>query len=321
MPKPYAFSMWQKIWSWVVVGAVVLFLLGGGVTFMTTSLPWIADVFYLAGAALFLIKFLTWEEARRQEPDIRRRTSVCAIAGTLLVTIFAIGGNHYLNRPRTTSLPVPQQPAKTQQESPPQEKLPLRSSPVKKEPHQVKTPGESSSGELKKQSPPKQITLHGLFRTDFPHYLKTTNKMIITDSKGKQFTIGSQLYMDFQSKSKFVGYFIPNPGYSPDIIDTTFDICILLSEIYKHTFDISKSVIITGKRIGEESTEEKDLIFSGRVFIYHEQELPVERIAELRKLYRSKNLDVQFKGPDYLAFKLITSQPAPQSPPPTKHDP
>jgi hypothetical protein len=95
--------MWQKIWSWVVVGALVLFLLAGGIAFMTSSHPWIADAFFLSGSGLFVANFLTWEDAKT--PDRLKRASI--IQSTLILTILilftAIGGNHYLNRPIPTA--------------------------------------------------------------------------------------------------------------------------------------------------------------------------------------------------------------------------
>jgi len=88
----------QQLWGWVVVGAIVLFVLGGGLTFMTTDHPWIADAFYVSSAVLFVIKFLTWEDARQQDKQRRRRTFLIAVASTVLVLGGAIAGNHYLNR-------------------------------------------------------------------------------------------------------------------------------------------------------------------------------------------------------------------------------
>lgn len=107
--------MWPMVWSWGVVGTVVGFFLGGGVTFMTTSLPWIADIFYITGAGLFLIKFLTWEEVEKQGLDI----STYVIVGTILVTALVIWGNHYLNPPRTTPPPLAQSPTKPIPQPPP----------------------------------------------------------------------------------------------------------------------------------------------------------------------------------------------------------
>jgi hypothetical protein len=59
-------TIWVQMWSWVVVGAIDLFVLGGGIAFMTTGHAWAADAFFGGGTALFLVKFWTWEEAKRQ---------------------------------------------------------------------------------------------------------------------------------------------------------------------------------------------------------------------------------------------------------------
>jgi hypothetical protein len=91
--------MLRKIWSWEVVGAIVLFLLGGGVAFMTSGHAWIADIFFFAGSALFLIKFATWEETKTQSGVTRAAVIQSWSIITILVFIGAVAGNHYLNRP------------------------------------------------------------------------------------------------------------------------------------------------------------------------------------------------------------------------------
>jgi hypothetical protein len=48
------------------VGWIVALALGGGISFMTSEHPWVADGFYAGGTLLFLIKFWTWEDARQQ---------------------------------------------------------------------------------------------------------------------------------------------------------------------------------------------------------------------------------------------------------------
>jgi len=107
----------NKVWSWPVISFVLAALLGFEVSFMTSGHPWMADLFLLVSAALFLAKFLTWEDARQQASAIRRRLSIYAILITATVTLAAILGTHYLNRPRETvqlkadarSLPIPQE--------------------------------------------------------------------------------------------------------------------------------------------------------------------------------------------------------------------
>jgi hypothetical protein len=87
----------QQIWSWVVVGAVVVLVLGTGATFTTSGHPWIADGFYAFGALLVVVKFFTWEDVRQQEPTRRRRANSLATVSTGIILSLIIAGNHYLN--------------------------------------------------------------------------------------------------------------------------------------------------------------------------------------------------------------------------------
>jgi hypothetical protein len=96
---PHKQSVGQLIWSWPVVGVFVPFIWGGGVTFMTSGHPLLADPFYISGTIFLLAKFLTWEENRKQTKWKRRILSCAGVIAVALVTSLAIWGNHKLNRP------------------------------------------------------------------------------------------------------------------------------------------------------------------------------------------------------------------------------
>jgi len=91
-------TIWTQMWSWVVVGAIDLFVLAGGIAFMTSGHPWAADGFFGGGTALFLVKFWTWEEARRQ--PLRRKLTLQAGVTLLWLMVFVIAlfWNHAINR-------------------------------------------------------------------------------------------------------------------------------------------------------------------------------------------------------------------------------
>jgi len=85
--------------------------LAGGIAFMTSSHAWLADVFYLAGGILFIVKFLTWEDARQLDSLKRRNSYGLAIGLTLIVLCAAIWGDHRLNAPDQDVPRVAQSPS------------------------------------------------------------------------------------------------------------------------------------------------------------------------------------------------------------------
>jgi hypothetical protein len=112
-------ELWKQIWSWPVVAVVVSLLIGGGLTFMTSNHPWLADVFYVAAGILFLAKFLTWEDARQLDRPKRNRSYGLAIGLTLAALCIAIWGDHRLSAPEVVqSPPVKYTPETTAENTP-----------------------------------------------------------------------------------------------------------------------------------------------------------------------------------------------------------
>src|SRR5580704_5899659 len=103
-------ELWKQIWSWPVVAVVVSLLIGGGLTFMTSNHPWLADVFYLAGGILLITKFLTWEVARELDRPKRYKSYVLVIGLSLVVLCTAIWGDHRLSAPGVVQSPSVEHP-------------------------------------------------------------------------------------------------------------------------------------------------------------------------------------------------------------------
>ena len=101
-------TIWAQMWSWSVVGSIVLFALAGGIAFMTSEHPWAADGFYTAGTALFLIKFWTWEDARQQPRAKKQALQAGVTLLALIAAALALLWNHTINR--VTSAPPLQRP-------------------------------------------------------------------------------------------------------------------------------------------------------------------------------------------------------------------
>jgi hypothetical protein len=96
-------DIWEQVWSWVVVGAVVLFVLAGGIAFMTSAHPWVADGFFLVGTLLFLAKFWTWEDAKEQPPRKKWPLLGLVTLGSLAILLTACLWNHKINTALSTA--------------------------------------------------------------------------------------------------------------------------------------------------------------------------------------------------------------------------
>lgn len=151
-----------------------------------------------------------------------------------------------------------------------------------------------------KSSTTELPSLEKLFRSDFPNLMRSysgRNIGIKGESGEKTVTIGEQMYLDFQGKSKFLGYYIP---MSPD----PYGICAFMADEYLTTIrDFESKASITAGHVTEfSSTSQKELLFTSRIYIYHEFTFSHQQLADLERLYKSKGLSVVFRGPAYLSL-------------------
>jgi len=148
----------------------------------------------------------------------------------------------------------------------------------------------------------QQPTIYSLYKHDFDSTVRFSGPFSVKE-KGTNRTIiefDAQIYMDIPARTEFIGVYFPHTN-----AEDTFERCQLFSNYYKGILDMKKPGI-TSAFVGEEMMSADDLVFSGRVLIYHEDFLSLQQRASLETLYKSKNLSVQFRGPDYLSAKMLT---------------
>jgi hypothetical protein len=150
----------------------------------------------------------------------------------------------------------------------------------------------------------KPPTLSDLFAKDFPNTMKATDAAVGIEWKdGSVLHIKRQLYLDFPAKTQFVGFYVPSS--IPSSLNKSFEAGIKLAEAVRQAIDdIPKKVDVGGGYRGE-MTNIKDLTFSGRVLLYHEDFLSIPQKAAIINVYAAKHFDVQFRGPDYLGDQVI----------------
>jgi hypothetical protein len=95
---PVKKTIWTQIWSWGVVGSIVLGVFSAGIGIMTSGHPWVADGFFGACTALFLLKFWTWEEARAQPWRTKWLLLIAAPSLCLAIVVPTLLWNHVINR-------------------------------------------------------------------------------------------------------------------------------------------------------------------------------------------------------------------------------
>jgi len=146
-------------------------------------------------------------------------------------------------------------------------------------------------------------TLADLFITDFPNLLKARqdNFSLKSNADGTTVVIRRQVYMDFGAKAQFVGFYIP---YLPaQDQNKVLAIALALVDAVQPTVEtLDRNVTSGGDAGGVVSA--KDLVFSGRVFLYHEQPLSNLAKAKIIEAYEAKHYDVSLRGLDYAALAV-----------------
>jgi hypothetical protein len=136
-------------------------------------------------------------------------------------------------------------------------------------------------------------TMRQFFKEDFPTLMKVTETVPFATKAWSQ-EVDAQIYVDLPGKAVFVGYFIPD---SPHVVE----ICRGLADAPEDTIaDLGKKVFIQGGYIGEASkTAMSDLVFTGRVYVYHEGYLTPKDVAVLTDVYAKKKRSLILRGFDY----------------------
>lgn len=134
-----------------------------------------------------------------------------------------------------------------------------------------------------------------LFREDFSNEAKVSSTVTVaTKMPDDQTNVEGQVYIDLPAKSMFVGYYVPHSANS-------FDICKALIGAPKVSIDAMKrGISVKGGSLGESSkTSLDDLIFTGRVYIYSEDDFTPRQVSDLTDLFAKQQESLVLRGGDY----------------------
>ncbi|MGO9238487.1 MAG: hypothetical protein ACLP4V_31975 [Methylocella sp.] len=150
-------------------------------------------------------------------------------------------------------------------------------------------------------------TLFSLFMTDLQPpqgvvWQASTDFEIESGSHKASIRVSYNIMDDFNANAKYMSFYIPSI-YVKDTEPSTQTFAILesiASTYQQYIKDVQEkrwAVLRTVGSVNSDST--KNVPFSGRIFLYHADDLSIEQLAALQKLYRDHGATAQFRGIDY----------------------
>lgn len=148
-------------------------------------------------------------------------------------------------------------------------------------------------------------TLREYFIKDFSQFLNAAQDHKAMDIRvGKEHSYPVRMHFDFDSCAKFLSIYIPS-GLNP----------ATLMKIYLR--DISQALkVADGVEVQqgfggyEEYTSSTELVFTGRVFVYAEEDIEKTAIDNLTQIARERSIKLLIRGPRYVAERNRFEKPA-----------
>ena len=232
---------------------------------------WLATGFYFGGISLVAAKFLSWEGHRGHS-----KLKIWVLTAVVAITIFL--ASMYWIRIRIADVASRRAIEVAQL-----------------------TPTPSAKTE-------PQPTMDSLFKEDFPSTWKYTVSNTVSNSGKRIATVKRQVYCDMGAKADFVGFLIDSPVMlnSDEIVNISK---LLVDQVEATIEEMKNKLIFKTFGPGDQGTDIRDLLFTGRVVIYYSDgPLSPEQVVYLRKIYRDHNMPLELRGPEYLAAQIVRWQ-------------
>ena len=156
-----------------------------------------------------------------------------------------------------------------------------------------KTAKEGTSPAIKKHL--QHINLLELFKQDFSNSLRVSNEFTLNIGGGATAKIYANEYFNFEGRTKFLSFYVPMSTQS-------YEICESLTYGYIEIMKkLEENAAAIGGYVGDSAqTSSQELIFSNRIYIYHENTFTLQQLASLERVYTSKGLSVIFRSTSYM---------------------
>jgi hypothetical protein len=154
---------------------------------------------------------------------------------------------------------------------------------------------------------PNKLVLHDLFLTDFSSIDNTaSNHSGFTVKNGDTGTLTHVEYIvvrQLETGTKFLKFYIL-------YTNETERICESLANLYETALNDFLEGRVDAEKIPGDSdqTTSRTLVFSNRIFIYHEAYLSPEQGIAIRDIYKTKGITVILRSTDYLSNKQLSAK-------------
>jgi hypothetical protein len=199
--------------------------------------------------------------------------------------------------------PPPRPPLEAYKHSPPTPAPPRLKSPANNKipPSQAGVPPLVRGARSRLANDPEHLTLLDLFYTDFSVAIAGMG-VVYLDSE-RRWPLNVSIFTDPVSSSKFLAFYIP---LQEPRRGSASGLALLIKEKYQWVLDNAprNDLTVTTRTPGDSDTiTDKEAVFSKRIYVYHENFMPPKDIVALEDEYKRSGLTVDFRGPDYFAYR------------------
>jgi len=146
-------------------------------------------------------------------------------------------------------------------------------------------------------------TLREFYDTDFPHDLNFATKFTVQQG-ASSFEIPYRVHLDFDSNAKYVSCYLTNDA-------PILAVCQgIINGVARALADSDRtSVEVRSGFPGASVLPSADLQFAGRVFLYHEADLPDVTKETITAAAKQQRIFVDFRGPRFAAERTRLEKP------------
>jgi hypothetical protein len=153
------------------------------------------------------------------------------------------------------------------------------------------------------ESDPDKLTLYDLYAIDFGGEVTYPHVWRLSGSNGSKIDVESEVVWQLGQGIEFIKFYIP---YTKE----THDVCVAwVAQEYQNIIQATHEMGATQKIPGEsEEVTSKQLVFSKRIYVYHEAYLSPEEVIDLRNGFQKLGITILFRSSDYLANQKLQAK-------------